>query len=52
MLTGTAGIILAARQRGLIPSAHAVFDRLLRTDFRPFGGPDRRRAAMPARNER
>ena len=31
---GTAGIILAARQRGLIPSARAVFDRLLQTDFR------------------
>lgn len=33
-VTGTAGIILAARQRGLIPSARAVFDSLLQTDFR------------------
>jgi predicted nucleic acid-binding protein len=33
-VTGTAGIILAARQRGLIPSARVVFDRLLQIDFR------------------
>jgi predicted nucleic acid-binding protein len=33
-VTGTAGIILAARQRELIPSARAVIDRLLQTDFR------------------
>ncbi len=33
-VTGTAGIVLAAKQRGLIPAAKPVFEELLRKDFR------------------
>jgi predicted nucleic acid-binding protein len=33
-ITGTAAVIGMAKQRGLIPSARAVFDALLKTDFR------------------
>lgn len=34
-VVGTAAIIGMARLRGLVPSAGAVFERLLRSDFRP-----------------
>lgn len=34
MIAGTAAVIGMAKQRGLIPSARAVFDALLKTDFR------------------
>jgi predicted nucleic acid-binding protein len=33
-IAGTAAVIGMAKQRGLIPSARAVFDALLKTDFR------------------
>lgn len=33
-VTGTAGIILAAKRRRLIPAARPVFERLLENDFR------------------
>ncbi len=33
-IAGTAAVIGMAKQRGLIPSAHAVFEALLKTDFR------------------
>lgn len=33
-IVGTAAVIGMAKQRGLIPSARAVFDALLKTDFR------------------
>jgi predicted nucleic acid-binding protein len=33
-VTGTAGVILAAKRRGLIPAVKPVFEQLLRKDFR------------------
>ena len=33
-VTGTAGIILAAKRRRLIPAARPVFEQLLENDFR------------------
>jgi len=33
-VTGTAGIILAAKRRGLIPAIRPVFEQLLENDFR------------------
>jgi predicted nucleic acid-binding protein len=33
-VTGTAGVLLAARQRGLIPEVRPYFEKLMKTDFR------------------
>ncbi|MFZ2404351.1 MAG: DUF3368 domain-containing protein, partial [Methylobacter sp.] len=33
-VAGVAGLVGMAKKRGLIPSASAVFERLLQTDFR------------------
>jgi predicted nucleic acid-binding protein len=33
-LSGTLGLIVQARRRGLIPSARAAFEQLLERDFR------------------
>lgn len=37
-VTGTVGIIVAARRRALIPAARPVFERLLERDFRISAG--------------
>jgi predicted nucleic acid-binding protein len=33
-VTGTLGVIASAKQRGIIPAAKPVFDKILETDFR------------------
>ncbi|NIJ53197.1 DUF3368 domain-containing protein [Dyadobacter arcticus] len=34
IVTGTIGVILAAKMRNKVPSAKSVFDKILKTDFR------------------